>query len=156
MQRRDDLGVKGHVLIEVRNPDGEVREVREFDNLVMDAGEDALAKLLVGLSSNPFTWIALGTDGTAAADTQTALLAEITTNGGERTQDTSPTTDGNVATVTATFNFTGTLAIQEVGLFNADASTGGDMFARQTIAVINVGNGDSMTVTWNITVGEAR
>ena len=154
MQRHDGFGIKGHVLIEIRDSEGKLKDVREFNNLVMDAGEDELAQLLVGVAANPFTYIAIGTDSTAAADTQTALGGEITTNGGARTQDASPSTSGNVSTVNTTFNFTGSLAIQEAGLFNDP--TAGDMFARQTFAVINVGNGDSMTVTWNITVGEAR
>ena len=155
MLRRDAFGLKGHVLIEVKDAEGKLKDVREFDNLVMDAGEDELALLLIGdAGGNPFSYIAIGTDSTTAADSQTALGGEISTNGGGRTQDTSPSTSGNVATVAATFNFTGPLAIQEAGLFN-DASAG-SMFARQTFDVINVGSGDSMTVTWNITVGTAR
>jgi len=154
MQRRDALAVKGHVLIEVWDAEGKLREIREFDNLVMDAGEDALATLFIGGAASPFDYIAIGTSNTTPADTQTALGDEISTGGGARTQDASPSVSGNVATVSVTYNFTDSLAIQEAGLFNA--ASGGDMFARQTFAVVNVGNGDSMTITWNITVGTAR
>ena len=154
MQRRDALGLKGHVLIEVKDAEGKLKDVREFDNLVMDAGEDELAQLLVGVAATAFTYIAIGTDSTAAADSQAALGGEISTNGGSRAQDASPSTSGNVSTVSVTYSFTDALAIQEAGLFNDP--TAGDMFSRQTFAVVNVGNGDSMTVTWNITVGTAR
>jgi len=145
--------VRGHIHFKHVQADGSVREF-DLDNLIMDAGEDEVAQLVCGVAATAFDYIAIGTDDTAPDDSQTALGAEITTNGGSRTQDGSTGTSGNVATIDVTFNFTGSLAIKEVGLFNA--ASNGDMLARQVFSVINVGDGDALTVTWNITVGTAR
>lgn len=152
--RLEDLGLQGKFTLVARHADGEVFATRELINTITDAGEDEVAKLVVGVTAAAFDYIALGTDSTAAADSQTELVAEITTNGGERAQDGTTTTSGNVATVDVTFNFTGSLGIKEVGLLNA--ASDGDMLARQVFDIINVGNGDSLTATWNITCGTAR
>ena len=152
------LPIRGDINILVRHIDG-TTETRAMRNLIMDAGEDEAAILLVGLTGDGFDYIAIGTDNTAPADSQTALGAEISTGGGARAQDATPETGAgtdadNVCKIDVTFNFTASFAIVEVGLFNA--SSAGDMFARQVFSVINVQNGDSMTVTWKITVGTAR
>jgi len=148
------MGLVGHIDFKLNRADGSIEEWG-MKNLIMDAGEDEVAKLIADESTaDAFDWIAIGTTNTAAADSQTALEAEISTNGGSRAQDGTPTTAANVATIDVTYNFTDVLAIVEVGLFNAAAA--GDMLARQVFAVINVDDGDSLTVTWNITVGVAR
>jgi hypothetical protein len=46
--------------------------------------------------------------------------------------------------VDATFNITGTYALNECGLFNA--STGGTMYCRDTYTTKNVVNGDTVKV----------
>lgn len=143
-----------NVRIEARHANGELFAERKVHNMIMDAGEDVVAKMIGGIAANPFTYIAMGTDNTAPADSQTALVSEITSNGGARAADSAPSTSGNVLTVQYQFNITGALAIQEAGLFNS--SSGGDMLARQTFAVINVDNGDSVTIIWEITAGTPR
>jgi hypothetical protein len=146
--------IRGDITFDILRADG-TREQRKLRNLIMDAGEDEAAKLLVGLAADAFTWIALGIDNDPAPDDeQTALNSEVVTNGGERDEDEDPETNGNVATIAVTFSFTGALALTEVGLFNAAAV--GDMFSRQIYDVINVKNGDAMTVTWAITLGVSR
>jgi hypothetical protein len=146
----------GHIDFDLKHADG-THEYRSMKNLIMDAGEDEAAKLLVGLVASPFTYIALGTDDDPApADSQTALNAECTTTGAGRAEDASPTTSGNVSTISVTFSFTGNHALVEVGLFNDTYANGGDMFSRQIFAVINVKDTDQMTVTWSITHGTSR
>jgi hypothetical protein len=49
-----------------------------------------------------------------------------------------------------TFNFTGTFAVTESGVLNAGAA--GDLLSRQVFSAINVVNGDSLQVTWKVTV----
>ena len=147
-----DVGLSGEINFKHIKANGGTKEW-SIKNLIMDAGEDAVADLLGG-TGDPFDYIALGTDNTAADDAQTTLIAEISTNGGSRTQDAATAVAANVYTVDVTFTFTGALAIVEVGLLNAAAA--GDMLARQVFSVINVDNNDQLTVTWNITTGTAR
>ena len=51
---------------------------------LVNKGLEMKAKLLNGVSTAPFTYIALGSGTTAEANDQTALVTEITTNGGAR------------------------------------------------------------------------
>ena len=57
---------------------------------------------------------------------------------------------GADATFQTTFSITGTVAITESGLFN-DASVG-SMLARVVFAALNLVNGDSVQITWTVTV----
>lgn len=127
-------------------------------NLVTNAGLAGAASRLNGAGSEAaFTYIALGTGTTAAAAGNTALETEITTNGGSRASATASriteTQTNDTARLVHTFEFTGALAITESGILNA-ASTG-VLLARQVFSAINVGNGDSLQVTWDVTVEDA-
>jgi hypothetical protein len=58
---------------------------------------------------------------------------------------------GNAITYTATFGAgTATGAVVEAGIFNA--SSGGTMLCRTVFPVINKNAGDSLAVTWVVTV----
>ena len=151
MEKRDSLGLQGQFTLVAKHDDGEVFATREIVNLIMDAGEDEVAQMIIGAASDKFTWIAVGTSTTEPDDAQTALIAESTTNGGARKEDETPEATANVATIAVTFTFTDALALTEVGLLNA--SSAGDMMSRQIFDVINVGEDDSLTATWNIRTG---
>ena len=115
----------------------------DFEDLVVDNGLDAACGALFDSSANrpaAFDYIAIGTDGTAPAASQTTLGAEVM-----RVQA-SYSKDANTGecSVDATFNVTGSYALQECGLFNA--STGGTMYCRDTYTTKNVENGDTVKV----------
>ena len=56
--------------------------------------------------------------------------------------------------MTKTFSFTGTLAINEIGIF--DAASGGNMLLRGKLsATKNVGDGDSLQVNATVTFARA-
>ena len=147
----DRLPVRGHVLLELYGPDGRLKETRETDNLVVDAGENHIADRL---SSSPsgaaMGWMAIGTGATAAAFGNTALGAEI-----DRNATTSITDSANVVTYVGNWAAgDGTnSAITEAGIFNA-ASTG-TMLARAVFAAINKGASDTLAITWTVTIGTA-
>jgi len=131
------------------------RNERVLSNLVVNAGLAGTASRINGSGAEAaFTYIALGTDATAAAAGNTALGAEISTNGGSRANSTASRTTTTVTNDTArlvnTFSFSGTLAIVESGVLNA--ASVGTLLARQVFSTINVGNGDSLQVTWDFAV----
>lgn len=124
-------------------------------NLITDAGLAGVASRINGSGGeNAFTYIAIGTGSTAAAEGDTTLQTEITTNGGERASATASrvtTTETNdTARLVYTFNFTGSFTVTESGVFNAASS--GTLLARQVFTGIAVGNGDSLQITWSIDV----
>lgn len=128
-----------------------------ISNLITTVGVSGIAARINGSGSPAaYTYIALGTGTTGAADADTQLEAEITTSGGERASASVSlvTTDtaGDTAQLQNTFNFTtgASFAITESGVLNA-ASTG-TLLARQVFSAINVASGDSLQVTWKFDV----
>jgi hypothetical protein len=145
----DTLPVTGKVLVELYGPDGDLKEQRRVDNLVVDAGKAHIADRL---SSSPggaaMGWMAIGTGSTAPAAANTALGTEI-----DRNATTSITDAANVVTYLGNWAAgDGTnSAIAEAGIFNA--SSVGTMLARATFTAINKGASDTLAITWTVTVG---
>jgi hypothetical protein len=113
-------------------------------------GKEALAQFLsssaAGSMQNTFKHIALGTDSTSEAASNTALGTEVARHTG-----TVSYVSGAIYQVTATFaTGLGTGAIVEYGLFNS--GTGGTLFARDVESVINKGANDTLTVTAQYTI----
>ena len=135
-----------HRRIEVwRN--GELIDVDEadipFEDLVVNAGLNAACGGVFDSSgSRPaaFDYAAIGTDATAPAAAQTALLAEVMRVQGTYSKDAAV----GECSVDATFNITATYALNECGLFN-DPTTG-TMYCRDTYTTKNVNDGDTVNV----------
>lgn len=155
----EGLALRGNVDIVLYNEAGAVKDERHIDNLIVDAGVEGVASRIAPHdgSINPtaaYNFIALGTGSTAVAAGDTALAAELPTGANyARLQDTtaqySASTKKLVLSVTfAPGQATGTL--KESGIFNA--ADGGNMFARQTFTEITKASGDTLTVTWTITL----
>jgi hypothetical protein len=154
--RQEEMTLKGFVDVFVYDEFGNLKEERHFSNGITNTGFQLIADRIAGHSGfagNEANYIGLGTGTTAFVATQTALVTELTGGSYARQQDTDATyTSGSKSfAISATFNpGVATGALTESGLF--DASTGGNMMARQTFSVINVGASDSITVTWTITL----
>ena len=107
-----------------------------------------------GLASARF--MALTTNASAAAAANTTLAGEITTNGGNRQLATYAHTYGNATyTLTKAYAITGTLtAIHRGGLFTTNSQAGADPMIFETVLNqdATVGNGDTLTVTWTVTL----
>jgi len=114
---------------------------------LVNKGLELKAKLLNGVSTAPFTYIALGSGTTAEANDQTALVTEITTNGGARAAATCEYEADYKAKWTKTFSFTGSLSVNEVGIFNDDGDPAGDMLMRHKFSATKaVEDGDSLQI----------
>lgn len=143
--------LKGSVVMELTRPNGDV-EVREFDNLIVDGGFDAIAAALGDSSiARPaaFNYIAVGTDGTAAASGNTALGSQLA----RKVATYAHTAGTKVWTLTVTFDAgEATGAVRESGVFNAAAA--GAMLSRQTFEVVNKAATDTLVVTWTYTLSQ--
>ncbi len=147
LQRTSQIFVKGHLQLVLYDQFGGVKDVLEVDNLITNAGFDAICKQISGTPGANFTWITIGSGTTSAAVTDTALGSEIARGSGTY----SHTTGTKTFTVTYMFGAgVGTGAVTEAGVFNA--STGGTLLCRQTFAVINKGASDTLQITWTFTL----
>lgn len=159
-QAADGLGLRGNVDILLYGPSGSLKDERHVDNLIVNAGVEGIASRIAPhdgtFNSNaPYNYIALGTSNTPVDATQTALSAELAAGANyARIQDATAlysTASGNKLILSVTFEpgqATGTL--RESGIFNS--ATGGNMLARQTFADVQKAAGDTLTITWTITL----
>jgi hypothetical protein len=135
---------KGHVRIERFDSDGQLREVRECDNLIVQAGKNLLATAL-GAAITPFGWIAVGTNGTTPVLSNTTLGTELA-----RVAVTSAAAVGPVTTFSASFlPGIGTGVWQEAGIFNAVSA--GVMYSHVVFTAMTKNAGDTLVITWAIT-----
>src|SRR5262245_57125827 len=143
--------IQGEVFLQLVGPDGELKDEQRVHNLVLDAGENHIADQL---SSSPggaaMSHMAIGTGSTAAAFGDTALGTET-----DRNALTSRTDSVNVVTYVGTWAAgDGTnAALREAGIFNN--SSGGTMLARAVYSNIDKQAGDTLTITWTVTIGTA-
>jgi len=146
MNFEDTLKMKGELEIVVRDENGNIKEVKHAKNLVVSAGKTYIASRVVGTSANIMSNMAIGT----ATSTPTAADTQLGTEAG-RVVLASSSNSANAITYTATFPAgTGTGAITEAAILNA--STGGTMLCRTTFPVVNKAAGDSIAVTWVVTI----
>ena len=109
-------------------------------DLVVDGGLNDLCAKGFGTQTAVFNYVAIGTDGTAPGNTQTALLAEVMRVSGTYAKDAGV----GECSMDATFDITATYALQECGLLNAAAA--GTMYCRDTYTTKNVESGDTVKV----------
>ena len=142
----DGLKAKGTLDIIVRGPDGNIKDEKKVENLIVDTGLDYIASRMNGTSESVMSHMAVGTGSTAAAASDTTLGTEL-----DRNALTSTTVTDNAIAYVATYaagDATGSLT--EAGLFNA--ASAGTMLCRTVFGTVTKAADDSMTITWTITV----
>ena len=147
MNLNDTFKPTGELEIVVRGPDGNIKEIRKAKNLVVSAGKTYIASRIVsGSASSIMSYMAIGTGTATPASSDTALGTEA-----GRVTLASGSNNANAITYTATFPAgTGTGAITEAAVLNAASS--GIMLCRTTFPVVNKAAGDSIAVTWVVTI----
>jgi hypothetical protein len=146
MRNKDFLSATGKLSIVVNDNAGNLKQELNVTNLVVDAGLDYIASRMKDATETAMTHMAIGSGTTDPAPADTALQTSL-----GRVSLTSTTVTDNSVEYVATFAAgTGTGAVTEAGIFNA--SSGGTMLCRTEFAVINKAAGDSMTITWTVTV----
>lgn len=142
--------IKGRLNIVLKGPDGRIKDSETVDNLIVTVGRYHIADQMADQSEAAMSHMAIGTGTTAAAATDTALESELDRNAlSTVTQGTS--TDANKVTYVADWAAgDGTGAITEAGIFNS--ASAGIMLCRTVFAVKNKGAGDTLTLTWVLTI----
>ena len=144
---KDTLKLKGTYHFEIKDTDGNVRDSWTVENVVTNAGKAQLALLAGDASAVPFTYLAVGTSATAVAATDTTLTAEVTTNGLERAVGTvsriTTTVANDTFQITKTWTATGSVSVEEVGVFNA--ASAGTMLSHALTGTKAVTTGETLT-----------
>jgi hypothetical protein len=156
-EKQEQVGIKGFIKIDHFDEKGVLIESVETPNTVTNVGFTEVAGLFcndVKASYTAFDYIGVGTGVSAATYTNTTLGTEITNSGLARAASTGTLTTENVANDTAQFvhqfSVTAAQAVTESAVFNA--ASNGTMLCRQTFSAINVANGDTLQISWKITV----
>ena len=146
MFKKEETKATGKLTVEIKDKHGNVKETREATNLVVSAGLDFIASRMKDATATAMSHMAIGTGSTAAAASDTALGTEAA-----RQALTSTTVTANAVAYVASFGAgTGTGAITEAGILNANSS--GTLLCRTVFSVVNKGASDSMTITWTVTI----
>jgi hypothetical protein len=144
---KSNITLTGHLLIKKFSEDNKLIYETEVPNLVVTAGKTFIASRTVANTAGPMTHMAIGSDATIGALGQTALLNQLA-----RVTFTSTSTSTNTVTFNASFGAgVGTGSIVEAGVFNASSS--GTMLCRTTFPVITKGSGETIAISWVVTVG---
>ena len=145
MFNKDKTKATGKLIVEVKDEQGNVKETKEVENLVVDTGLSFIAGRM-NATAAVMSHMAIGTGTTAAASGNTTLVTE-----NSRKALTSTTVTANAVAYVATFAAgEGTGAITEAGILNG--ASGGTLLCRTVFSVVNKGASDSMTITWTVTI----
>lgn len=147
MKTLENLKFKGRLSIVLKDKDGNVKDSRDVNNLVVNSGLAFIASRMTGVDKDVMSHMALGSGSTAPTPTDSDLGSVL----GSREALDSVNATANQVTYTASFEAgDATGAVTEAGIFNA--VTGGDMLCRTTFDVVNKQADDSMSITWTITL----
>ena len=148
MNTNEKIVATGELKIVVTAPDGTVKQEQEVKNLVVTTGLGFIASRMKDATATAMSHMAIGTSSTATAAGNTTLGTESA-----RVALTSTTVTAAAVAYVATFP-AGTpaslTAITEAGLFNA--SSAGTMLCRTVFSVVNKDAGDTMSITWTVTM----
>lgn len=149
MQGIEGVGkLKGYVNIIVYDEHGDIKDIRQFRNLVVNVGLTGSGNRI----SDPGTgvlaanWIRLGTGTTAPAAANTALVGDM---GEEKSAAYSSIGIGSWQVVQSWGTGEAVATVQESGVFFGSYAS---MLCRQTFTAINKQSADTLEVTWGFTI----
>jgi len=143
----DSIAIQGIIRYVLKDEiTGRIKLDTTIKNIVTNAGRQAIVDRLQGGSPAVADYIAIGTDATAAAASQTTLVAEVA-----RAQGTLSQPDAHTDRCTYTFPAgTGTGTITETARLNA--ASAGTMMGRGIISPSAVKTAaDSLQITYDFT-----
>ena len=143
---KEALKLRGDVALVLRDKDGNVKDERKIENLIVDTGLNFICDRMKD-DETAMTHMALGSGSTAAAAGDTTLGSQL---GSREDLDSSTVTANQIVYVASFEAGDATGAVTEAGIFNA--SSGGTMLCRTVFSVVNKAADDTLTVNWTITL----
>ena len=151
MKFKSRQGIRGHAHIELRGPDGRIKEVRDIENTITELMDAHVADQLSPVPDEAaIGYMAIGTgSGQGAADV--GLAVSLDRNALDSTTQGAGAADNDLIYVCTWAPADGTGAITEAGILIGDNNT--SMMTYADFAVANKLAADSMVITWTVTFG---
>lgn len=143
---KETLKATGKLTVVQTNSSGEIVKEFEVPNLVVTTGKNYIASRMKDATATAMTHMAIGTGTGTPGAGDTTLGTET-----GRVTLSNTVVSTNTVTYTATFPAgTGSGAITEAAVLNASSS--GTMLCRTTFPVVTKQVGDTIAITWVVTV----
>ena len=139
--------LSGRVKIVHKDSNGRIKST-SYSNLIVDSGKNHIIALMMNSAPAQMQYIGIGDNNQTPDVTDTQLI------GTELFRKVSGKSSGP-KTITYTSDFAateGTGSVQEAGIFNGATIGSGDMLCRTIFDAKNKGAGDSLNLTWTITI----
>ena len=146
----ETLKVKGRVNLQLLDKDNNIKETREYNNLVVAIGKEYISSRMLANTDPVMSHMAIGSANVAASLGQTLLLGETS-----RVALSTPSRSSNTITYSSTFGAgSGTGTVSEAGIFNSGNTTAntGTMLCRVNFNEVYKAASDIIVITWNVTV----
>lgn len=151
VNKREKASLKGLLRMELRGPDGTLKDVREIENTITVLYDATVADRMAGGADALIDHTGIGTTSGGKTTASTTLEAQAARVVNDSDTQGAGANDNDVVHI-ATFGAgIGTGNIVEAGLFTDLA--GATLCAYQEFAVVAKGAGDTLTTTWTITHG---
>jgi hypothetical protein len=142
----EGLKLKGDVAVVLRDKNGNVKDDRKINNLIVDAGLNFICDRMKN-DETAMSHMGLGSGTTAPVAGNTTLESQL----GSREVLDSSTVTGNQIVYVASFEAgEATGAVSEAAIFNA--ASGGTMLCRVSFAVVNKSADDVLSISWTISL----
>ena len=142
----EGLKLKGDVAVVLRDKNGNVKDERKINNLIVDAGLNFICDRMKN-DETAMSHMGLGSGTTAPAAGNTTLESQL---GSRETLDSSTVTNNQIVYVSSFEAGDATGAVSEAGIFNA--ASGGTMLCRVSFSVVNKAADDVLSINWTITL----
>lgn len=142
----ENIKMSGQLEIWMVDQNGKEKYRKIFPNLVVQTGREFVAQRIISNNAIFMSHIAVGSGSETPNISDTTLGEEIV-----RSQISSANSTSNTISFVAPFlPGIGTGAITEAGIFNSHLTDSGIMLCRTTFPVVNKEDGDTLTITWNV------
>lgn len=149
---KDSLKAKGRVAVVLKDKNGQVKETRDIDNLVVTDGLQYIVSRMKNTTPAAMSHMQIGTGTTNPDPTDSDIETAF---GSKESASSSIASDGLSITYAATFGAHSgqtTPEITEAAITNNGTDATGDMLCRVEFPVVSKGPSDSISISWQISL----
>lgn len=147
---RSKFPIHGHMHLELRGPDGKVKDVRDLENTITELMDAQVADRMSDAGQAAIGFMAVGT-GTGQTSASVGLATSLERHALTSTTQGAAGNDNDVIYVGTWAAAVGTGAITEAGILELDDNT--SLMCYDDFAVVNKLAADSLVITWTVTFG---